>query len=89
MPFVQRDSGGSIIGLYSLLQPGYATEFLATNDPAVLAFLTPPAPSNLPPILTADKQAVLDTLSKAATAATTLAQLQSVVSQTLVLLKGP
>ena len=27
MPFVQRDSGGSIIGLYSLLQPGYATEF--------------------------------------------------------------
>jgi len=88
MPYVQRDTGGNVIGVYARLQPGYATELLADNDPAVIAFLTPAAASNLPPIQVADKNKALDDLSKAATVATTLPQLQSVVSQIFPLLKG-
>lgn len=48
MSYVQR-SGGNIVGLYALLQPGFAEEFLADNSPEVLAFLNPPL---LPRIVT-------------------------------------
>jgi len=42
MPYVQRDGSSNITGLYANPQPGYATEFLADTDPAVIAFLNPP-----------------------------------------------
>lgn len=42
MPFVQRDQSGAITGLYARPQEGYAEEFLADNDAAVLAWLNPP-----------------------------------------------
>ena len=49
MPYVQRDMNSNIVGVYEQLQPGYATEFLANTDPAVLDFinrpLTPPNPT--------------------------------------------
>lgn len=41
MPYVQRDGLGNIIGVYANQQPGYATEFLAATDAAVVDFLTP------------------------------------------------
>lgn len=44
--YVQRDSLGNINGAFAGPQPGYATEFLAANDPALVAFL---APKPLPP----------------------------------------
>ena len=42
MPWVQRDASGAINGIYANAQPGYANEFLADNDPTVVAFLNPP-----------------------------------------------
>jgi hypothetical protein len=46
MPYVSRDENGSINGLYSNLQPGYAEEFLPDDNPEVMAFLNPPRPIN-------------------------------------------
>lgn len=48
MPYVQRDSTGAICGTYANLQPGYAEEWLADDDAAVVAFVTPqPVPEHL------------------------------------------
>lgn len=44
MPYVQRDGSGNIIGVYANPQPGYATEFLAAGNAAVVAFLMPSLP---------------------------------------------
>ena len=32
MPYIQRNGGGNIIGVFALAQPGYAEEFLADNS---------------------------------------------------------
>ena len=45
MPFVQRDKSGVVMGLYANRQPGYAEEELASDDPEVLAYLTPKVPA--------------------------------------------
>lgn len=37
MPFVQRDTGGNIVGTYAQPQPGYAEEFLADDAPGIIA----------------------------------------------------
>lgn len=42
MPYVQRDAGNNIVGVYAALQPGIAEEFLPDNDPAVVAYHNPP-----------------------------------------------
>jgi hypothetical protein len=42
MPYVSRDQNGNISGTFANPQPGFATEFLADNDPAIVAFLKPP-----------------------------------------------
>lgn len=42
MPWIERNAQGAIIGSYANEQPGYAEEFLADNDAALVAFLTPP-----------------------------------------------
>lgn len=47
MPFVQRDAGGNIIGVFACLQPEVAEEELPQNDAAVVAYLTPPLPIDL------------------------------------------
>jgi hypothetical protein len=47
MPWVQRDASGAILALYAVEQPGMADEFLADNDPAVVAFLNPPKPQTV------------------------------------------
>ena len=39
MPYVKRDASGAITGTYANPQPGYAVEWLADNDPAVVTFL--------------------------------------------------
>lgn len=39
--FAQRDTDGKIIGLYSDPMDGIAEEFIAMDDPAVVAFLAP------------------------------------------------
>lgn len=41
MPYVQRENGAAV-GLYACQQTGYAEEFLADDDPEVIAFLNPP-----------------------------------------------
>jgi|GEM_PF-5391032 hypothetical protein len=41
--YVERDEGGAIIGAYAQPQP-YASEFLAIDDPELVAFLNRPAP---------------------------------------------
>lgn len=45
MPYVERDGGNNIIGVYARPQPGTAEELLADNDPEVLAFRNPPKPA--------------------------------------------
>ena len=42
MPYVSRDSGGAISGVFVNPQPGYATEFLLESDASLIAFLNPP-----------------------------------------------
>lgn len=42
MAWVSRDKTGAINGVYANEQPGYASEQLADNDPAVITFLNPP-----------------------------------------------
>ena len=42
MPYVQRDEGGKVMGLYRLPQPGYAEEFLPEDHADVVAYRTPP-----------------------------------------------
>lgn len=42
MPFVERDAGGSIKGVYANRQEGYAEEFLPDTDSGVLSYLSPP-----------------------------------------------
>ena len=42
MPFVSRDQGNNVTGVFANKQPGFAEENLADDDPAVLAFLSPP-----------------------------------------------
>ncbi len=44
MPYVQRDTTGTINGAFANRQPGFADEFLADTDPALIAFLNPPPP---------------------------------------------
>lgn len=41
MPFVQRDKSGKITGKFSLVQPGYAEEWVDESDPQLL----PPPPT--------------------------------------------
>lgn len=43
MPYVERQSG-IVTGVFARLQSGYAEEFLADDDPEVVAYLNPPAP---------------------------------------------
>ena len=38
MPFVQRDTGGNVIGVFANPQPDYAAEWLDDDDPAITAF---------------------------------------------------
>lgn len=38
MPYVCRNAEGHVSGLFAELQPGFATEFLAADDPEVLFF---------------------------------------------------
>jgi hypothetical protein len=53
MPFVQRTSSGTVCGVFANAQPGYAEEYLADNDPAVISFLNPPPPV---PVSISDRQ---------------------------------
>lgn len=48
MPYIERDEGGDIKGLYANSQPGYAEEWLEDNDPEVIAFLNPTTPPDPP-----------------------------------------
>lgn len=45
MIYVQRDSGGSIVGIYANRQPGFAEETLSAEDGSVAAFRNRDAPS--------------------------------------------
>jgi hypothetical protein len=42
MPYVERDAGGLVKGVYANLQEGYAEEWLEDHATDVVAFLTPP-----------------------------------------------
>jgi hypothetical protein len=42
MPYVQRDGAGKVAGVFANPQPGYAEEFLPSDNPEVVAFLNPP-----------------------------------------------
>lgn len=55
MAYIERAQDGKIKGVYAVRQPGYAEEELSGNDPAVLAFLSPPPPPR-------DLAAEIDTL---------------------------
>ncbi|GIQ73177.1 hypothetical protein [Bradyrhizobium sp. RD5-C2] len=44
MGFIERNDAGIIVGWFGCLQPDRALEQVADDDPAVLAFLNPPAP---------------------------------------------
>lgn len=46
MPYIEKRDG-EIVGVYANPQPGYAEDWLPADDPAVIAFLNPPAP---PPV---------------------------------------
>jgi hypothetical protein len=43
MPYVSRDTGGNINGLFAAPQD-FAKEFLPDDDPEVVAYLEPPPP---------------------------------------------
>lgn len=38
MPFVERDSGGAVIGCFAVSQPGFAEEWLEDAHPDIKAF---------------------------------------------------
>lgn len=44
MPFVRRNQSGLVDGLYANPQPGYAEEWLAEDDEAVVAYRAVPEP---------------------------------------------
>ena len=46
MPYVYRDSGGKVKGTASHPPTDAPEEFLADDDPEVLAYLNPPPPTN-------------------------------------------
>lgn len=48
MPYVQRDGSNAVCGVYANAQEGYAEEWLEPDDPEVLAYLNPPAPTPEP-----------------------------------------
>lgn len=57
MPYVQRDISNNVMGLYAIAQPGYAEEFLADDNSAVVAykakvatFLNPAVPQAITPL---------------------------------------
>ena len=59
MPFVQRDYGGKVKGLYANAQPGYAEEFLPDDHADVLAYRKEhPAPPLPPPLSAEDAKAL-------------------------------
>jgi len=39
MPYVQRDFGGNVKGIYAVAQPGYAEEFLPDENAEIVAYL--------------------------------------------------
>lgn len=41
MPYCQRDEIGQVIGLFAVMQDGYASEFLTDDDTEVITFLNP------------------------------------------------
>jgi len=47
MPYVSRNTDGVVVGLYTWSQPDYATEFLPSDDPEVVAYENPPIELNL------------------------------------------
>ncbi len=47
MPYVQRDESNKVKGIYAVLQPGIAEEWLPPDSPDVLAFLNPIIDTNL------------------------------------------
>lgn len=50
MPYVERNQGGDVKGVYARRQPGRAEELLPDTDPEVMAFRDPPPvpPENTP-----------------------------------------
>ena len=40
--FVERDTNGTVSGIYAVAQPGYAEEELEDDNPEVVVFLNPP-----------------------------------------------
>jgi len=48
MPYVQRDGSNAVCGVYAQRQEGYAEEWLEPDDPEVVAYLNPPAPTPEP-----------------------------------------
>lgn len=53
--YVQRDAQNKICGAYANAQLGYAEEWLADNDPALVAFLAPKPPLDISDINNLDK----------------------------------
>jgi hypothetical protein len=51
--YVSRNQGGVINGVFAVLQPGFAEEFLPDNDPEVVTYLNPPKPV---PAVISDRQ---------------------------------
>ncbi|WP_375782947.1 hypothetical protein ACE10Z_23825 [Bradyrhizobium sp. Pha-3] len=45
MGFIERNNAGEIVGWFGCEQPGRVLEQAADDDPAVIAFLHPPAPA--------------------------------------------
>lgn len=46
MPFVERNGGGKIKGLYAVAQTGYADEYLADDNAEVVSYRAPlPSPT--------------------------------------------
>ncbi len=46
MPFVERDGGNNIVGVYNVAQPGRAEEFLSDSDPEILTLVLVTAKAN-------------------------------------------
>lgn len=53
--YVQRDAQNKICGAYANAQLGYAEEWLADNDQALVAFLAPKPPLDISDINNLDK----------------------------------
>lgn len=41
MPYVKRNAANKVSGVFVAAQPGFAEEFLAPDDPEVIAYNTP------------------------------------------------